>query len=169
MARTRGTGRRTDYSWGQTGDILIAIDIAADAVYGAVGFNFLEAGTLTRIRGRIGATLNTGGVGEQGLFLCGLTIVHNDSFTAGVAPELFTGSVDEASWIWRGSLFLSAGDEAAVVTEKLSGDIEIDTKAMRRVKPNDLLAMVFEAPLEEWVDGGGTINAFYDLHILFGS
>ena len=166
MARARG--RRTDYNWGNVGDVNEDINPGSGAVYGGTAFAFNLAGTLVRIRGRVGATLDTGAVGEMGLLLCGLTLVTADAFVTTSAPELATNASDEASWIWRGSLYLSSGSEAGVIGDNLSADLEIDSKAMRRIKASSVLAMVFEAPATVWIDQTGVIDAVYDLHILVG-
>jgi len=168
VARQRRAGRRTDYEWANISDLLAAVDIGGAAAFGAQGLVFSIAGTVTRVRGRIGAVLDTGGAGEFGLLLCGLMTLANDSFVGGTAPELATQGVDEASWLWRGSLWLSSGKEAAVVPDQLSVDLVVDTKAMRRMKPNETLAIVFEAPAAAWVDQTGTMDVIYDLHVLVG-
>ncbi len=168
MARGRGSGRRTDYEWVNFGDILAGINPGSAAAFGVQALGFTLAGTVTRIRGRVGATLDTGAVNELGLLLCGLLVMTGDAVVTGSAPELSTNQVDEASWVWRGSLFLSSGQEAAVVTDALSNDLVVDSKAMRRVKPGEVLAMVFEAPAGLWADQAGTIDAVYDLHVLVG-
>ncbi len=168
MARTR-SGRRTDYSWNSFGDVISAVDISATAVRGSLGFEFTQAQTATRIRGMVGATLNTGGVNELGILLIGLVIMGRDAFTAGIAPELTTSTGrDEASWIWQGAIYMSSGSEGAVVTDHLSGFVEIDTKAMRRVKSGETLTLVVQAPPELWNDVTGTIDVSYFVHVLSG-
>ncbi len=166
----RGTGRRTDYSWSGTGDVLLAVDIGAVAQFLGTAGTFTQPGTVMRLRGQVGATLDTGAVDEIGMILFGIVIVSSDAFTAGAAPEFQTDGAtsEEGRWIWTGSIFLSSGAEAAVVTDQLSDTLEIDSKAMRRVKPNDVLAMVVQAPAALWTDQAGTIDVVARWRTLLG-
>jgi len=164
----RSSGRRTDYQWAQIGDVIGAVDPGIAARFGTIGFVIAAPQTLTRLRGRVSATLNAGAVNELGHLLFGVMVLKNELFVAGAAPELHTEAADEASWVWRGSLFLSSGSEAAIVPDQLSDSMIIDSKAMRRVKTNDTVAVVVEAPNGQWIDQAGTIDVVYDLHMLFG-
>ncbi len=174
MARAR-SGRRTDYTWTQFGDVITGHDLGSVSSFtgASVGFSitFAAAQTLTRVRGRIGVTLDTGGVGESALVLAGLTIVGLDAATGGVLPEIYNVAVsaDEASWIWQGQLYVSSGAEAAIVTDQLSASIEVDAKAMRRVKPQETLVMCFQTPAELTVDQAGTLDVSYFGHVLTGA
>ena len=165
----RRSGRRTDYQWFNVGDFENGIDIGAVAAFGSTGLAILAPGTITRIRGKIGATLDAGAVDEAVMLLAGLVVLNSDGFAAGAAPELLTTGADEASWIWQGALYLSSGSEAAVVDDSLSAQIEIDTKAMRRVKPGLTLAMVFEVPAALARDQTGTVDVSWYIHCLDGS
>ena len=163
----RRTGRRSDYQWGNFGDQEFDQDLStADAVYGTTGLIVGVASTIMRIRGRIGITLNSPAVAEHCMILCGLMIVTADHFAVGAAPELLTNGNDEASWIWTGSLYVSSGEEAAVTTDQASDTVEVDTKAMRKAKANDLVAFVFQAPAELVQDQAGTFNLTYWMHVL---
>ncbi len=165
----RGRGRRTDYTWSNFGDRENAHDISTVAgVFGTTGFTSGAAQTITRIRGKVGAVLDPGAVNESVMILFGLMVLATDSFVGGAAPEIFTNSQDEASWIWQGALWLDSGDEAAIVTDNLSGSIEVDSKAMRRIKINDTLAFVFQTPTELANDQTGLINLTYYFHVLTG-
>jgi len=168
MARGR-QGRRTDYQWANTGDVLVSNDLSDNpAVFGTTGATFAAPGTITRVRGRVGVVLDATAVGESAMILCGLIVVTEDAFAGGIAPELASAGDDEGSWIWQGALYVNSGAEAAVATDALSHTIEIDTKAMRRVKSRDVLAFVFQAPAIIVVDQGGTYDITYYYHTLFG-
>ncbi len=167
MARgTRGGGRRTDYNWFNIGDSAVAQPISVNATLGGTGFAFTLAGTITRLRGKVGVVLDTGGVGESMMIIVGL-IVGNADLTN--SPEIFTNGIDEGSWIWQGALWINSGAEAAVVTDALSDSIEIDSKAMRRIKSGQTLFFVHQAPAAVAVDQGGTYDVTYYFHGLVGS
>ena len=166
----RSRGRRTDYLWVGAGDVIPDVDPGAAAQFGVTATSVGGASTLMRIRGVIGATLNAGAVQEHMQILFGLLIVSSDAFAAGVAPE-FTISgapAEEGHWIWTGSLYLSSGSEGSVVSDHLSGSLEIDSKAMRRVKANDVLAVVTEIPAALAVDAAGDVDVIYRYRALFG-
>ena len=167
--RSRGGGRRTDYAWGNVGDSVVAQPIGSTAIFGVTAFDFNLAGTLMRVRGKVGVQLDQGGVDENALILCGLMELTNDAFVGGNAPELFTSTSDEASWIWQGSLYVSSGETGSTGDSHTAAVIEIDTKAMRRIKPASVLAFVHQSPVELAQDQGGTYDLVYYLHILVGS
>ena len=166
---TRRSGRRPDYDWLNVGDVLLAQDIASEAAFTGTGIGIGASATLTRIRGKIGCTLDAGGVDEAGLVLAAIGLFDTDSFAAGSAPEIFNPSTDEHSWIWQGQLYLSSGSEGAVVSDQLSASIEVDAKAMRRWKPGSTLALVTELPTELWSNQTGTVDTYYFLHALIAA
>ncbi len=170
MARhTRG--RRTDYDWGAFGDTVADVDPGAAAAFATTATSVSQAATLMRIRGVIGATLNAGAVQEHMQILFGLVIVSSDAFAAGAAPEFTVdgSSAEEGHWIWTGSMYLSSGSEAAIVSDQLSQVLEVDSKAMRRMKANDVLALVHEIPAALAVDQAGDVDYVYRLRVLSGT
>ena len=170
----RRSGRRTDYDWSQFGDVMGSQDLSSTAAQqGAIGLLFAKAETITRVRGKVGVTLDAGGVNESALILCGMTVMGTDAFGAGtVPPELFGASaLDEGSWLWQGQLYVSSGAEASVdgAFPGLVATLDVDTKAMRRVKSGMTLAFVFQTPAELVVDQTGTFDLTYWLHVLTGA
>jgi len=82
-------------------------------------------------------------VGDEMTLTWGLGIVSSDAFAAGVA-----GMPDPAGdvgypWLWWHSMhlfsYVAAGEEAFGVTAQRA---EVDTKAMRRIKPDQTLLML---------------------------
>ncbi len=173
MARPRSTGRRTDYQWFSFGDIENAQDISTNtAFFAGSQVNFGIPGTVMRVRGRVGLVLDAGAVNEGGILLCALGIFSTEFVATGAAnaPEIFgDGASDEASWLWQGSLFVTSGGESAVNTNGLNASIEIDSKAMRKIKPGQTLAMVYHLPAELWIDQTGTVDIFGYVHALIGT
>ncbi len=166
----RRSGRRTDYSWVNTGDLETGLDLSTtDAQFGTSSLQFTEAGTITRVRGKLAVQLDAAAVDERALILFALMVLPIDAFNASSPPEIFTGSGDEASFLWQGALWVSSLAEAAVQPNFLAASLDIDTKAMRRIKPNETLALVIHTPAELTVDQTGTYDVAYFLHVLFGS
>ena len=165
MSRRRTS--RPDYSWSNFGDVMPDVDLSTgNGQFGTTGSNVTSPQTLIRARGRVALTLNATAVGESTLLVCGLMRMNTDAFVAGTAPELVTNTVDEASWIWQGSLFVTSGEEAAVNQNFLTDSIEVDSKAMRKLKPGDTIAFVFHAAGALSQDQGGTYNLTYYFHCL---
>ncbi len=171
MARgSRSSGRRTDYSWGNFGDFESSHNLTTStAVFGSTKFDFSTPGTIARVRGRVGVNLDAAAVDERTMVVCGLMVGATDSIVTGVAPEVFTNGADEARWLWQGSLYLDSGAEAAVNNNGLIRDLEIDSKGMARVKPNESIGFVFQTPADLTVDQGGVIDLIYFVHVLVGS
>jgi len=167
MAR-QTRGRRTDYNWFNFGD-RTQVDIGVGGMFQVAALGFLQAQTITRIRGRIGAVLDATAIDESAMVLAGLMIINTDAFVGGSAAEVFTGGADDASWIWQGALWVSSGAEAAVVSDGLFDRVEVDTKAMRRVKAGQTLALVLDAPGALALDQGGTIDVTAYFHVLTGA
>ncbi len=169
MARQRG--RRTDYQWANVGDVELGTDLAvAAALYGSTGLTFALPGTIMRIRGRIGCYLDAGAADENAMILVGLIVVDSDSFVSGAAPELFTTADDDASWIWQGALYVNSGVGVLAGSEEGQFDrIDVDTKAMRKIKTNSTLALVHQAPAGLVTDQAGTYDLTWYLHVLRGT
>jgi len=166
----RRTGRRTDYQWFNSGDLEADNDLGVGTgVFGSTAFEFGQAQTLTRLRGKVGVYLDAGAGDESAMILCGFTVIPEDMFTGGTAPEIFNASVDETSWVWQGALYVAAGLNATAVEDGQFDRIEIDSKAMRRVKANSVLAFVFQAPAALVNDVAGTFDLTWQVHGLVGS
>jgi len=168
MPRGR-SGRRTDYSWSNFGDSIVAADIGQQGDFGPAVSTVLAPQTLMRIRGKVGVVLDTGGANESAIILCGIMVGNTDLIVGGGPPELFTGQDDEASWVWQGALYVNSGAEAAVVTDFLSDSLDVDSKAMRKMKPGQAIAFVHQSPAELAVDQGGTYDLTYFFHCLNGT
>ncbi len=170
MAR-RSSGRKTDYAWGTFGDAAAGVAMPGTGTFGGSGLTSSQPLTITRVRGRVGAYLDAGAADESVMLLVGLVVVSADAFAAGAAPEIFNDAADdEASWLWQGALWLHSGVSAVAGSEVGQfASVEIDSKAMRRNKPNDVLAFVHQAPTELVVDQAGTYDVTYFVHCLKGT
>ena len=166
MPRGR-SGRRTDYAWLTAGGVKTALDLAVASADILVGrLDFASPGTLTRVRGVIHADLDAGGADERAIVAVGLIIVKQVAATAGIAsvPTPFTEG--SAPWLWHGYLPVSAGAGGTLETAE-SYTIEIDAKAMRRLKPDDSLIMVAEVAMS--VDATGTVDLMWAGRALIGT
>ena len=166
----RGRGRRTDYSWGTIADVQLAVDPGSAALFMGSTGSFIAPGTVMRLRGRVCAGMDGGGADESIGVMVGVGVFDVDQIVAGAAPEFTTdGSNDEFNWIWVGMLWLWSGNAGAA--EDGSGQfdrLEIDSKAMRKVKPNEQIAIVLEAPAPLATDQTGTVDVTAFVRILTG-
>ncbi len=166
MAQRRTS--RPDYSWSNFGDIIAAHDLGvATAIFGVTGSTINQPQTLIRTRGIVSATLNSGGVSEQATILCGLIQVNGDYFASSTdAPELLNNSTDEASWIWQGQLYVTSGFGPALESNNVTDRIRVDSKAMRKLKPGQVIVFVMQTPAGLVTDATGTLEVTYFFHCL---
>ncbi len=170
MARGRRSGRRTDYTWLNTGDVELAQDLTTSVgTFGSSSLVATAAQTVTRLRGRIGVYLDAAAADESAMILVGIGIFDADQVVAGAAPELFAGGIDDGSWMWQGALYVHSGVGVVAGSEEGQFDrIDIDSKAMRRMKANESIALVHQVPAPLVSDQGGTYDLTWYLHELVG-
>ncbi len=167
MARAKG-GRRTDYEWISQCGRMSQLDLTTGSVaLGTGAFDLTGPGTVMRLRGRFYAQLDIGGVDERAVIAVGVIKVSDEALAAGVASIPSPDTDGDAEWIWHGYLIVSAGAEAAVVTDAMFDRVEVDSKAMRRFKASDSLAVVAEVC--DSSDQAGTADLMYGLRLLLGS
>ena len=145
-----------------------AATISTDTTISGGSLAFNEAGTVLRCRGYVqGFFDSTKQVGDDILLTFGLGIVSTDAFAVGASAFPDPSGEPEYPWLWWGqmSLFASiaAGNEAWGTSAQR---LEVDTRAMRKVKPRESLAWICEstsasgAPL--------TVVHFGQTRVLFG-
>jgi len=175
MPRGRSRGRRTDYSWKGVTDIVNAIDIGDASAYLGTFSILSTPATLMRVRGQVYVQLDPAAVDERATILCGIGVFTEDAVAAGVAPEFTTNGGDEefGGWLWTGALFVSSGAGTLLDTTAsgftFAAHLEIDSKAMRRLKPQDRVAFVFQAPAVGAQDQGGTLDLMVQYRCLLGT
>ena len=162
FSRSRPTPKYTWFTFGEAS----VNDPIPSKVLGVAGAQAQVSLTTVRIRGTVGAVLDTGGINEAVMVRFGLVKVTGDAFAAGATSIPGPGSDREADWIWTGQLFLDSGAEAAIVTENLSAQLSVDTKAMRKLRAGDTFAFMAETLAAEITDQGGTLDFFYAIDVL---
>ena len=140
MARGRSSGRRADYEW--AGTEIALTGLATTTVFQAVA-TVGVASTIMRIRGRLHMAITAIlGVGRTTAVL-GLIIASDDAVGVG-ATALPDPLLDaDAEWIWLGSMEV-VGFSATLAEQGGAGldHLEVDTKAMRKVKANEQIVLV---------------------------
>ena len=141
MARGRTQGRRADYNWiGGTGQI------SSVAETNALGTGFVvidTASTIVRVRGNLLASLDFVAVDERYVLGVGLIVVTDAAAVAGAASLPSPTDNADAEWLWH--QFIPLATQTAAQTDSNGNQsrmVEIDSKAMRKVKTNSRLVMV---------------------------
>ena len=125
-------GRRTDYEWqGAQGVLSLASNVPG--IIAMVANN--NPGTVMRSRGQVLGSIDGAVDGDAVSVAVGLIIADDDAVAAGVASIPSPASDMEAEWLWHGFLLLKA-QGTSTDQPGLTARLEIDSKAMRRVKSN---------------------------------
>ncbi len=141
MAKQR-SGRRTDYEWTSFGTSALAL--AANGTAAVAFHTFLQTNTVYRIRGELLCWLDAGqAAGDVMRVGVGIQVGMEDIDTTVLTSPLADTDVP---WMW--SYFGHLAAESQTAGADLAGlsfaRIPIDTKAMRRVKNQQVLQVVFE-------------------------
>ncbi len=164
MARSRG--RRSDYNWqGQTGRATVDNALATVSDSGNTVIDVGEASTLVRIHGDMLFQLDASAVDERIIVAWGLIKVAANQVSVGVTsmPHPFTDIEDD--WIAHGYVNLSSGADAAIQPDAAFQRVTVDSKAMRKFKATESLAVVVE--VGNSLDQGGSFDWGYGFRVLF--
>ncbi len=164
----RSRGRRADYLWASVCGVANDVDNAEGVrAIGTGSFVVGELLTIVRSHGLFTAQLDPTAVNERVMAAFGVIKVSNEAFAAGIASIPSPNADADAEWIVHGYLWVTSGQEAAIVPDGLFDRVRIDSKAMRKAKPSDTLAVAFEICSSQ--DQGGTVDFTYGLRILSAS
>ena len=140
MARSRG--RKTDYDWNGVTSAAAAIT-ATQAVILSLAVN--SAATLMRSRGSIAIEAVPDAIGDSTVVGLGLMVVRADAAAVGGTSVPGPIDDDDGDWLWHQYVPMFAGFASEQPDDKLSrAYIEIDSKAMRRLKSNDAIVLIGE-------------------------
>ena len=158
----RGRGRRTDYTWsGFTAGIITTTGQTSFASTGVLAFT----GTLMRTRGNLVTGIDGSVSDDKVIVGMGIIKATEEQLAVGVTA-LPSPVLDlDAEWLWHsfGCLQAQGTDQGAPGTTQR---FEIDSKAMRRMKANEGLALVV---FNEAIAGSAAIDTTVGLRFLLGS
>ena len=126
------------------------LSISTDGTSGAGGLEALVPLTVLRCRGDVQAQFDaTVQVGDQGILTFALAIVSADAFALGASAFPDPASEPEFPWLWWGQIFLESISVAASAVNNTGWGpgaqrLELDTKAMRKMKLCETLAFVVQ-------------------------
>jgi len=134
--------------------ILLSRQLALDATQvvgtSAAGAGFSEKTTIIRVRGSATVAMDAGAIADSMVVGLGLLVVRNNAFTVGGASSMPSPIDDpEAQFLYH-QLFslgpsVSATDDASSIVN--NARVEIDSKAMRKVSPDETLAFIWDATI----------------------
>ncbi len=152
--QARSQRRKTTWTLGPGGDDIATLDVVAVSsstqfVMGSGIIPTIPELTLVRTRGMLELVLTAATAAGDGFnWACGLCVVSDDAFTvAGInaIPKPFDDA-DWGGWLWHRFGMLHS-PEAFGGTETASANqlIEIDSKAMRKIGANEVMAAIFQS------------------------
>ena len=166
MARGRGrSGRRSDYTW--SGQTWFNAGLGAGQSLGNGSIAVVgAAGTIVRVRGQAVATMDVGAADDRMVVGLGLIVGSDDQFAAGAAA--FPSPTDDldGDWLWHGFFPLQSlvGTQGGEISQTYR--LEVDSKAMRRVKQNDQIVCVADGVI---LAGSPTADVVAGFRVLFAT
>jgi len=140
------------------------MDVAIGTVVAFSMFVADEAETILRTRGHIQVIQNSGVADESATIAIGLAIVSARAVAAGAASLPRPATEGSYPWLWHGWSITSS--VAGLVADGMLARLEVDSKAMRKVKETEVMALVFEVC--ESVDQGGSVQLDGGFRVLTG-
>ena len=149
MARRHAVsrGRKIDFKqWIAAPGLLETLTTAVTRVSGSLAF--LEPGTILRWRGYFSAFMDESGAtaGDRMVITVGIGIFSTDAVTVGENAMPDPADEPEYPWVWWKEFSLhtevAAGPSGGWGIQAQRYDI--DSKAMRRIKPGESLVLVFQ-------------------------
>ena len=107
---------------------------------------FAIPATILRVRGAVQAAMDsTMQIADEMEITWGLGIISSDAFAAGAGSVPDPAGEIEYPWLWWGTMFLRSEIAAGLNNWGTSAQrLEVDTKAMRKVKPGQSLAWILQ-------------------------
>ena len=120
---------------------------SADTTFIGGGLSFAVPATILRVRGYVAAMFDeTRQINDQMVVNFALGLVSTDAFVVGATAVPDPVAEPEYPWLWwmemRLDAFVVAANQASTPWGPAGQRYEVDTKAMRRVKPGETLVMV---------------------------
>jgi len=156
---TRGKGPLRQFIWSDILTRLAAVSISGKIASGLGALGVATAGgiTLIRTRGRVLYHFDPANISDVVMVALGLGIFSSDAFAAGAVS--MPGPITDADydWVWHNAIVFGPSFEAAESNTSIVGNvnIEVDSKAMRKMKPSQTLGWIAEVSI---ISGGGTVD-----------
>ena len=165
MANRTRSGRRPDYQWNGATWAQAGQGTTHSLGSGTIVV-FNAPGTIMRVRGYASITIDAGAAADSMVLALGLIVANDDLVSAGATAFASPINDLDADWLWHS--FFPVHAESATPGDGADHNVQqvIDSKAMRRVKQNDNLAMVIDGQV---LAGTPTADAVAGVRVLFSS
>ena len=167
MARRHQGGPKRQYIWANIVTHMFSVGLGAAKSAGVgLGLSTLDVITLIRSRGTLSVHFDPTSIADVLKVGVGLGIYSSDAF--GIGATAMPGPLSDADWdwVWHKTLLLglahSATEDGTNILNNLW--IDADSKAMRKMKPNQTLGWMVEG---EVTSGGGTFDVGVSCRHLF--
>ncbi len=163
----RRSGRPPDYTWQGPSTGLVASTVGATQALLGTLVSFAATGTVIRLRGHINVGMDVAAADNAMVMAVGIIVATDDAIAAGAAslPSPFDDA--DSEWLWHGYFALKS--ITGTQSDTIGGQFvqrEIDSKAMRRVKPGYSLAVIADGSV---LLGSPTADVVMAARVLFAS
>ena len=148
------------FIWSDIFTRLSAVAVAGVKVAAGVSAVGLTTGgglTLIRTRGRLTAHFDSTSISDVVLCAVGLGVYSSDAFAIGQTAMPGPISDGDYDWIyhhiWTFGPSVAAAESEVAITENIN--IEVDSKVMRKIKPNQTIGWITESLT---LSGGGSMD-----------
>ena len=156
-ARTFRQGPQRSFIWS---DILVdsfVVGLGSAKVAGTATGLIVSGVTLIRTRGHLNVHFDPASIGDVIQVAVGLGIYSSDAFAVG--STALPGPITDADydWIWHNVMTMGPAFSATETGVDILSNkwVEVDSKAMRKLKPNQTVGWMLEALV---LSGGGTVD-----------
>jgi len=142
----RGGGKKIDFKqWGSITGLIAELSANQTTISGSLAFTV--PATILRFRGYVAAMFDESmQAGDQLILTFGLGLFSTDAVALGATAMPEPANEPEFPWIWWKEMRLDAFAAAAVSTYGSTNQrYEVDSRAMRKVKPGESFAFVVQA------------------------
>ena len=167
FSRGHPSRRQTAWELGPGGDSVTAISTTSSTILGAGSAAVIDGLTIVRIRGNLSILCDSVSAIQDGYHgAVGIGVVTSDAFAVGVTAV--PNPLADANWDgWMYHRFfdvhaISATIGEGVNAQALVAQIEVDTKAMRKLPLNETVFMSMEVV----EDGTSTLAVRFDSRLL---
>ena len=145
MARFQRPAKKIDFkSW--TSILELNLETGVAGTFSGASLAFTGPATILRARGFVSARMDeTQQAGDIMRVIFALGVISTDAFVLGPTAFPDPGGNPEYPWLWWGSMHLESHAAAAAQAYGISNQyMEVDTKAMRKMKPGESLVWIVQ-------------------------
>ena len=167
--RVASRGPQRQFIWSDILTHLMANTFLTKTISGVSNQGLQSGGglTLIRSRGRYNVHFDPTSVADTVQVGLGLMLITDDAFAIGSTAAPGPISDADYDWIWYQLLLMGpafTATESGNDLQQNTGYMELDSKAMRKIKPNQTLCFAAEGLV---INGGGTIDVTLTARHLF--